>query len=196
MSLLHTNRALLLDRDGVINVDHGYVHEPESFEFMPGIFDFCREAHKLGFVLVVVTNQAGIGRGYYTEEAFAALSHWMLEQFASVGAPIARVYHCPTHPTAGQGHYRADSPRRKPAPGMIFDARDDLQLDLGRSALIGDKPSDVQAAHAAGVGLRMLLGPSPLPADRLPPDTRQVPDLRAATVALRVFAADGQREPL
>lgn len=183
-------RALLLDRDGVINVDHGYVHKPESFEFMPGIFEFCRGAQALGYLLVVVTNQAGIGRGYYTEDDFAALTRWMLLRFAEASAPIARVYHCPTHPSAGLGHHRVDSPRRKPAPGMIFDARDDLGLDLARSALIGDKPSDVQAAYAAGVGLRMLLTAPACAADSLPPDTHQVPDFLAAAAALQAFTAE------
>jgi len=182
-------RALLLDRDGVINVDHGYVYRPAEFEFMPGIFGLCRTACSLGYRLVVVTNQAGIGRGFYTEDDLVALNHWMLERFASEGAPIERVYHCPSHPTSALEPYRFDSPRRKPAPGMIFDARDDFGLDLARSALIGDKASDVQAALAAGVGLRMLLSPMPQDAAVLPAGTQQVPDFTAAADTLRAFTA-------
>ena len=180
-------RALLLDRDGVINVDHGYVHRPAEFEFMPGIFDFCRAARAWGYRLVVVTNQAGIGRGLYSEHDFAALNTWMLDRFAAENAPIERVYHCPSHPSEGIGPHRYDSSRRKPAPGMIFDARDDFALDLERSALIGDKPSDVEAAHAAGVGLRLLLTSVLHHPTSLPPGTVQVPDFEAATRMLQAF---------
>lgn len=180
-------RALLLDRDGVINVDHGYVHRPADFEFMPGIFDFCRTARALGYRLVVVTNQAGIGRGFYTEDDLARLNHWMQARFEAEAAPIERVYHCASHPGEGLGAYRVDSPRRKPAPGMIFDARDDFGFALHRSALIGDQPSDVQAGHAAGVGLCMLLTALPQATALLPAGTRQVADFAAAAQALRAF---------
>lgn len=149
--------ALFLDRDGVINVDHGYVHRTQDFEFLPGIFELARTARTLGLRIVVVTNQAGIGRGLYEECDFERLTAWMRERFAEAGAPIDAVYHCPTHPTAGIGPYRAESPRRKPNPGMILEARDELGLDLAASILLGDKPSDVQAGLAAGVGLNLLL---------------------------------------
>jgi D-glycero-D-manno-heptose 1,7-bisphosphate phosphatase len=149
--------ALFLDRDGVINFDRGYVHRSEDFEFLPGIFELCSAARAQGLRLVVVTNQAGIGRGLYDERDFERLTVWMRERFAEAGAPIDAVYHCPTHPTAGIGPYRAESPRRKPNPGMILDARDELGLDLAASILLGDKPSDVQAGLAAGVGLNLLL---------------------------------------
>jgi D-glycero-D-manno-heptose 1,7-bisphosphate phosphatase len=158
-------RALFLDRDGVINVDHGYVHRPEHFEFMPGIFALVRTARELGLAVVVVTNQAGIGRGLYTEADFLQLTRWMLARFTEESAAIERVYHCPTHPTAGIGAYKVDSPMRKPGPGMLLLARDELALDLPRSVLLGDKISDVQAGLAAGVGSNWLLGPdTPLPA--------------------------------
>lgn len=149
--------ALFLDRDGVINVDHGYVGRVDDFQFMPGIFDLVRAARSLGLRIVVVTNQAGIGRGFYSEADFAALTQWMCERFAEAGAAIDRVYHCPAHPTAGVGAYRVDSPMRKPRPGMLLAARDDLGLDLSRSALLGDKPSDMAAGRAAGVPLLLWL---------------------------------------
>jgi D-glycero-D-manno-heptose 1,7-bisphosphate phosphatase len=156
--------ALFLDRDGVINVDHGYVHRAQDFDFLPGIFELARAARTLGLRLVVVTNQAGIGRGLYGEADFERLSAWMCERFADEGAPIDAVYHCPTHPTAGIGAYRVDSPRRKPNPGMILEARDALGLDLGASILLGDKPSDLEAGLAAGVGLNLwLAGPGAEP---------------------------------
>ncbi len=151
--------ALFLDRDGVINVDHAYVHKREDFEFIPGIFDLCRVASERGFPVFVVTNQAGIGRGLYTEDDFHALTRWMCERFAAEGTPLAHVYFCPTHPQAGIGAYRVESPMRKPAPGMILQARDEFGIDLARSALVGDKPGDIQAAEAAGIGLRLLFAP-------------------------------------
>lgn len=156
--------ALFLDRDGVINVDHGYVHRAQDFEFLPGIFELARAARTLGLRLVVVTNQAGIGRGLYGEADFERLTAWMCERFADEGAPIDAVYHCPAHPTAGIGAYRVDSPRRKPNPGMILEARDALGLDLDASILLGDKPSDLEAGLAAGVGLNLwLAGPGAEP---------------------------------
>jgi D-glycero-D-manno-heptose 1,7-bisphosphate phosphatase len=150
-------RALFLDRDGVINVEKNYVHRVEDFEFMPGIFELCRRAGELGYLLVVVTNQAGIGRGLYTEAQFQALTHWMIGQFRERGIEIARVYHCPYHPTAGVGEYRRESFDRKPNPGMLLKARDELGLDLARSVLVGDKESDIAAGSAAGVGRLLKL---------------------------------------
>jgi len=149
--------ALFLDRDGVINVDRGYVHRVEDFEFVPGIFDLCRRARALDYLLLVVTNQAGIGRGYYTELDFAHVTNWMLGRFHSEAAPIAAVYFCPFHPEHGVGRYRAESADRKPGPGMLLRARRDFDLDLAESVMIGDKESDMQAAAAAGVGTRILL---------------------------------------
>jgi D-glycero-D-manno-heptose 1,7-bisphosphate phosphatase len=161
--------ALFLDRDGVINVDHAYVHRREDFEFLPGIFSLVRAARSRGHKVVVVTNQAGIGRGLYTEAQFAGLTAWMLGEFQAQGAPIDRVYHCPSHPTAGIGVYRVDSPLRKPRPGMLLLARDELGIDLAASTLVGDKLSDMQAGMAAGVGHNILLGDAgPAPAGVLP----------------------------
>lgn len=144
--------GLFLDRDGVINVEKNYVYRISDFEFLPGIFDFCATARKLGFRLTVITNQAGIGRGYYTEADFQTLTEWMLRQFAARGILVERVYHCPYHPTAGIGAYRQESFDRKPNPGMINRAKNELGLDLAQSVLIGDKDSDIRAGRAAGVG--------------------------------------------
>jgi D-glycero-D-manno-heptose 1,7-bisphosphate phosphatase len=152
-------RALFLDRDGVINVDRHYVHRVEDFEFLPGIFELCTAAEACGYLIVVVTNQAGIGRGYYTEDDFQHLTTWMVAVFRQRGIGIARVYHCPYHPTAGVGEYRRESFDRKPQPGMLLKARDDLGLDLAASVLIGDKDSDIDAGRAAGVGCLVRLVP-------------------------------------
>ncbi len=157
MSGRQRQRALFLDRDGVINEERNYVYRIEDFVFIDGIFGLCRQARDLGFRLVVITNQAGIGRGYYTEADYRTLTRWMERQFADRGVPIDRVYHCPYHPTAGVGDYRRDSFDRKPNPGMILRARDELDLDLPRSVLVGDKDSDIEAGRAAGVGYNLRL---------------------------------------
>jgi len=149
--------ALFLDRDGVINVDHGYVHHPENFQFMDGIFDVARAARAYGYRLVVVTNQAGIGRGRYTETQFHQLTEWMCNRFKEERASIDRVYFSPYHPTAGLGEYRQDHVSRKPRPGMLLQAQRELELDLPASMLIGDKLSDIKAGIAAGVGRNLLL---------------------------------------
>ena len=151
------NRALILDRDGVINVEKDYVHKIEDFEFISGIFKLCCTAQDLGFLPLVITNQAGIGRGYYTEDDFRRITEWMLDQFRVRGIRIGRVYHCPFHPTAGLGEYRRESFDRKPNPGMILKARDDFALDLASSVLVGDKDSDLEAGCAAGVGHNLKL---------------------------------------
>jgi D-glycero-D-manno-heptose 1,7-bisphosphate phosphatase len=151
------NKALFLDRDGVINVEQCYVHSREQFHFREGIFELCRTAQYLGYVLFVVTNQAGIARGYYTEAEFLELTEWMVHQFAGQGIKIAHVYYCPYHPVHGTGRYRCDSPDRKPKPGMLLRARADFNLDLPASILIGDQLSDIDAADAAGVGTKILL---------------------------------------
>lgn len=148
--------ALFLDRDGVINIDHAYVSRKENFEFIEGIFDLCRCAKQLGFVICIVTNQAGIGRGYYTEKDFLNLTDWMCGVFSKEGATVDKVYFCPTHPEHGIGEYKIDSPFRKPGPGMISQAAQELNIDLAKSVLVGDKETDIQAGIAAGVGCNLL----------------------------------------
>jgi D-glycero-D-manno-heptose 1,7-bisphosphate phosphatase len=145
----------------VINVDHGYVHRREDFQFQDGIFELCRAAQALEYRLVVVTNQAGIARGYYTEAAFIDLTHWMLRQFAERSVSISRVYYCPCHPAHGLNGYKNDCADRKPRPGMLLRARGDLDLDLTSSILVGDRVSDIDAARAAGIGVKILLRTPP-----------------------------------
>jgi D-glycero-D-manno-heptose 1,7-bisphosphate phosphatase len=190
--------AAFLDRDGVINVDHGYVVRREDFVFVPGVLEAARTLAGLGFQLVVVTNQSGIGRGLYTAADFDALTDWMRGVFADAGAPLAGVYYCPHHPTDAVGPYRTACRCRKPQPGMLLDAARELRLDLARSVLFGDKPSDLQAAQAAGVPLRVLLGTDGLAV----PDAPQPPEL-ASTRFASLQAAMGEplflhdlREPL
>lgn len=142
----------------MINVDHGYVSRREDFEFVDGVLQGCAQLAARGFALVVVTNQSGVGRGLYSEADLVALNTWMGEQFAAAGAPLAAVYFCPHHPIDAAGPFRVECDCRKPAPGMLLRAARELQLDLARSVLFGDKRSDLQAAQAAGVPVRVLLG--------------------------------------
>jgi D-glycero-D-manno-heptose 1,7-bisphosphate phosphatase len=150
--------ALFLDRDGVINVEKSYVHHIKDFEFVDGIFELCRAAIEKGMRIVVVTNQAGIGRGFYTEAQFQTLTDWMLNRFDEEEVHITAMYFCPFHPEHGVGLYRKESYDRKPNPGMIFRARDEYGINLSKSILIGDKESDITAGRAAGVGLTILFG--------------------------------------
>ena len=154
--------ALFLDRDGVINVDHAYVCTQDQFQFIEGIFELCRRAKELGYLIFVITNQAGIARGYYTERDFLDLTEWMCGIFAVQGAAIDKVYFCPFHPEFGIGRYKVDSPFRKPGPGMILQAAQEFDVDLKNSVLVGDKESDIEAGLAAGVGCNLLYQPAPM----------------------------------
>lgn len=151
-------KAAFLDRDGVINADHGYVYEAENFEWLPGVFEACRRLSEAGYALVVVTNQSGIGRGYYDEAAFLRLTDWMKATLAEHGAPVEAVYFCPHHPEKALGAYKTACDCRKPAPGMLLQAAADLSIDLSQSVVFGDKPGDMTAARRAGVPIRIQLG--------------------------------------
>jgi len=151
--------ALFLDRDGVINIDYAYVHKKEDFMFIDGIFDLCRKAQQSGYLIIIITNQAGIGRGYYSEEDFHTLNNWMINEFANSNVTINATYFCPYHPEKGIGQYKQESACRKPNPGMILKATDEFDIDLRRSVLIGDKDSDIQAGLNAGIGKNFLFNP-------------------------------------
>lgn len=148
--------ALFLDRDGVINHDSGYTFKAENFKFIDGIFELCRSAKRAGYYIVVITNQAGIGRGYYSEEDFRVLTEWMTDVFDNNGVKIDKVYFCPFHPEFGIGEYKMESPFRKPNPGMILQATQELKINLAESLLVGDKDSDIEAGINAGVGRNVL----------------------------------------
>lgn len=146
-----TYKAIFLDRDGVINEDYGYTSTIEDFVFFDGVFAACRRFNSLGYKIVVITNQSGIARGYYTEAQFEELTDWMLGEFENENVEIAGVYYCPHHESEGEGEYKISCDCRKPKPGMLFSARDELRIDLAESILIGDKVSDMEAGRAAGV---------------------------------------------
>jgi len=151
------NKAVFLDRDGVINVDLGYVSTAADFHFMDGIFHFCRTMQEKGYIIIVVTNQAGIAREYYTETDFHMLNDWMLGQFERHGVSITKTYYCPYHFEHGIGKYKIDSPDRKPNPGMILRASKEFDINLPGSILVGDKDDDMLAAYRAGMGRLFFL---------------------------------------
>ena len=152
--------ALFLDRDGVINVDHGYVHRKEDFVFVDGIFDLTKQAADKDFRIVIITNQSGIGRGLYSEEQFLELSDWLAEKFRSAGVIGLETYFCPHHPEMAINEYRVFCDCRKPRPGLLFKAAEDLQIDLNSSIFIGDSDTDMEAAYSAGVPNRIQLSKS------------------------------------
>ena len=144
------NRAIFLDRDGIINVDSGYVHKIEDFKFTSGIFKTLQYLQKQGYLLVIVTNQSGIARGYYDEQAYMDLTIHMMEKLSLKGISIKGVYHCPHGPDEG-------CRCRKPRSGMFKVAQKEFKLDMKNSWMIGDKESDMKAGVNAGVKNRILL---------------------------------------
>lgn len=151
-------KALFLDRDGVINEDYGYVHSPCNFLFKTGIFEFLSKAMSANYKIIVITNQAGIGRGYYTEEDFFSLNKWMVKKFELKNIKILQTYWCPHHPTHGIGDYKKQCNFRKPNPGMILKAAKDHRLSLPDCILVGDKTSDIKAGFNAKIGRLILFG--------------------------------------
>ena len=147
--------AAFLDRDGVLNVDTGYPGRPEDIVWIDGAREAVAALNRLGYWVFVVTNQAGVARGYYSEADVIALHDWMQGEFAAQGGRVDAFYYCPHHPVHGIGAYLKACDCRKPAPGMLLRAMRDRQVDRAASFLVGDKESDLAAARAAGVrGLR------------------------------------------
>ncbi|MBW8308201.1 MAG: D-glycero-beta-D-manno-heptose 1,7-bisphosphate 7-phosphatase [Candidatus Paracaedibacteraceae bacterium] len=155
------NKALILDRDGVINKDYGYVSTIEQFHFIDGIFDLCQAALAKGYIIIIITNQSGIARGYYTLEDFERLNEWMVAQFDKQSIPIRHVYFCPHHPDSLQPAFAKECECRKPKAGVFYQAAADYNLDLSQSIAIGDKERDMKAAQTAGVGTRILIASAP-----------------------------------
>ncbi|BCZ17506.1 D,D-heptose 1,7-bisphosphate phosphatase GmhB [Helicobacter sp. NHP19-003] len=144
-------KALFLDRDGVVNVDKGYVYLPKDFDFMPGIFTLLKGAKDLGYLLLLVTNQSGIGRGYYGLEDFEALSaHMQARLHEKLGFALDKIYFCPHAP-------QENCACRKPKIGMLEQALQDFSINLAESVLVGDQASDIAFGRAGGVGTNLLL---------------------------------------
>lgn len=140
------NKALFLDRDGVINKEINYLHKIEDFEFIEGIFDLCRYFQEKGYLIIVVTNQSGIARGYYSHEQFDILTSWMTEEFAKNNIIVDKVYYCPHHPDIS-----GVCECRKPDIGMFIEAQKEFDIDLKNSIMVGDNERDIEAALKAGV---------------------------------------------
>ncbi len=145
-------KALFLDRDGVVNVEKNYLHKIEDFELLDGLIEVCRTYQEQGYLIIIVTNQSGIARGYYTEEDFDVLSRWMIGHFKEMGITLTRIYHCPHHESISG---LCDC--RKPEPGMFLSAKGEYGLDMAASVMIGDNERDIEAAQRAGVGYSILL---------------------------------------
>ncbi|MDC0587001.1 HAD family hydrolase [Gammaproteobacteria bacterium] len=156
-------KALFLDRDGVVNIDYGYVYKTEDFQFLTGIFELAREAISKDYLIFIITNQAGIARGFYGISDFNILSEWMCQKFKSEGVLISKVFFSPYHPIHGIGEYKKDDISRKPNPGMIHQAAEEFNINLNSSILIGDKVSDIKAGLNAGIQTNIYLQASGLP---------------------------------
>lgn len=143
--------ALILDRDGVVNIDKHYLYKKEEFEFSDGIFELCSQFESYGFKIIIITNQSGIGRGYFSENDFLNLTTWMVEQFKIKNVTIEKVYFCPHQPSE-------ECECRKPNTKLVNKAKVELGLDLHNSVLIGDNKSDIELATRAGIGLAIGVG--------------------------------------
>lgn len=140
------NKALFLDRDGVVNKEKNYLYKIADFEFIDGVFETCRYFQEKGYLIIIVTNQAGIARKIYSEKDFGVLTDWMLHQFLIEGIKINAIYHCPHHP-----NFTGPCECRKPKPGMLLRAQKEFCIDMDNSILVGDKLSDIKAGINAGI---------------------------------------------
>jgi len=152
-------KVAFLDRDGVINRDYGYVYREEDFEFLPGVFEALRQLNAMGYEIIIVTNQSGIARGYYTKQDFLNLTSWMLDKLQRAGVQVLDVYFCPHFPKGVVPEFSHLCDCRKPAPGMLLRAANEHGIDVKSSIMIGDKYTDIEAGMAAGVGRNYLIVP-------------------------------------
>ena len=143
-------KTIFLDRDGVINKEIHYLHKINDLEFVDGIFDVCIHFQNLGYQNIIITNQSGIGRGYYEESDYQKITNWMLSKFNGYGVKILDIFHCPHAPDSNCNC-------RKPKPGMLLNAKTKYGIDMKRSWLIGDKETDIQAANNAGINQTILI---------------------------------------
>ncbi|GJH43331.1 D-glycero-beta-D-manno-heptose 1,7-bisphosphate 7-phosphatase [Pasteurella canis] len=149
-------KAIFLDRDGTLNIDHGYVHEIDQFEFIAGSIEALRQLKQMGYLLILVTNQSGIARGYFSEEQFLQLTEWMDWSLADRGVDLDGIYYCPHH-IDGKGEYKQECDCRKPKPGMLLQAIKELDIDPIKSIMIGDKTEDILAGKSANIATTVLV---------------------------------------
>jgi D-glycero-D-manno-heptose 1,7-bisphosphate phosphatase len=146
-------KVAFLDRDGVINIDAGYTHKIEEFEFTTGCVGALQTLQALGYELIIVTNQSGIGRGYYSQQDYEKLTEWYLEALSQQGIKILDVFYCPHTP-------ETDCDCRKPKPGLFLQAKEKFpSISINDSIMFGDKVSDLQAAESAGIETGFLIEP-------------------------------------
>lgn len=148
---MEKRKAIFLDRDGTINVDKDYLYKIEDFEFENGAKEGLKILNDLGYELIVVTNQSGIARGYYTEEDVEKLHEFMINELLKIGVKIRYCYYCPHHPEKAIAKYNLNCSCRKPNPGMIYMGITDFNIDVAKSFMVGDKKSDVEAGRRAGI---------------------------------------------
>ncbi|MCX8728573.1 D-glycero-beta-D-manno-heptose 1,7-bisphosphate 7-phosphatase [Gilliamella sp. B2838] len=143
--------AIFLDRDGTINVDYNYVHAIDKFDFIDGVIEAMQELKKMGFLLVITTNQSGIARNIFTEEQFNTLTEWMDWSLQDRGVDLDGIYYCPHDPLIDKCECR------KPSPGMIQTAAKELNIDIASSYMVGDRVSDLLSGKKAGVKKTVLV---------------------------------------
>jgi len=148
---VESHSALFLDRDGVINIDYGFVHSMDNFKYIEGAKEIIKMANNFGILVIVVTNQSGIARGYYSEDEFKLFTEEINEDLKNFGAHIDATYFCPHHPKEGIGKLRKDCNCRKPKTGLLMKAIKEWNLDKDKCFLIGDKDSDIIAANRCGI---------------------------------------------
>lgn len=187
--------AIFLDRDGTLNIDNGYTHRVEDLCFLPNVIEGLKQLQAMGFVFVIVTNQSGVGRGYYTVSQMQQFNAALCDELAKEGVMIDAVYHCTMHPKATLVEHQGHSPRRKPEPGMLLEAAADCGLDLEHSVMIGDKYDDVSAGHRAGCRSILIATDGKLPSASDAPDA--TPDAIAEDLlqAAAIIAAWQSHEP-
>ena len=143
-------KTIFLDRDGVINKEINYLHKIDDFEFIDGVFETCQYLISLDYQIIVITNQSGISRGFYTEKDFQIITEWMIAEFQKNDIIILDIFHCPHLPNSNCNC-------RKPKPGMLLDAKYKHNIDMQNSWLIGDKEIDIIAANSAGISNTILV---------------------------------------
>ena len=143
-------KTIFLDRDGVINKEVNYLHKIDSFEFIEGVFDACLYFQQLDYKIIIISNQSGIARGYYTERDLQILTQWMLGKFRDKDIKILDIFYCPHSP-------ESLCECRKPKPGMLIEAKDKYNIGMKDSWMIGDKETDIEAANLAGINNTILV---------------------------------------